>query len=1838
MARARAIACCLFLSLAAACTPQPTTPASPGAPALGVRASARGATPQGPVQVSYFAPEGETAAQVQVSVAFDRPMVALGSQVSADGVLQIEPKLSGKVRWVGSQTLVFEPFAPLPNATTFRVRVAQGLRALDGNTLQRELAFEFSTPEPRVERDEPGDGATRELPSRAFELAFNQPVSPERARELASVVVKTGAQTQPIEFEVTRPRPEDTKSVRISPKASLPLGSQVSLRLKAGLRGEEGPRPMVQDFVTSFEVYGPLGLAAGDPCGQAGRCSPGGGASIRFTNPVSVKDALKHLRFEPALRQPLRAYDEDYVSEYVYISQELAPETEYKVRVVGDLVDAFGNHFTGARTQILRTGPYEPWAAFLGYGDLIQAGTQKTLPLRLSNLAAPKLNLYALEAGDIDALVSGRASQPTRKPVVSALPSVGSKERRRIEVDPAPVLRDGKGVFLATVVDKKHGAEPLARSVLAITDLAPSLKFGARDGLVWLTTLSSTRAVPDAKVRVVDCGKNVASGKTDVQGMFRFKLSKQPECELFAIAEKDGDLSFTHQYGGVGPWDLSSRAGYEPQQDHSAYVFTERGVYRPGETMRVKGVLRAHGKDGLRNVQGKLKLRVADSQDREIHAEELELTEFGTFARSVRIPGSVSLGLVGITLTRGDETFHASAEVAEFRRAELEVEVRGERDELVRGEKAKLKVRGQYLFGAPVAGQSVVWSARRLERSARPSGERYEGYTWQDDTRWFEDVVEPESTALAGGEGTLDGHGELALEVPADMELTAGTAGLEVEATVNGLGGATAAGRAVLTVTPAAFLVGLKPGSTLITPGQKFPVELATAKLDGTPAASVPLTLSLERRTYATELKAGDAGRTEYVHTHKDELVDSCKVTTSKGLARCELAPKAPGLHFLRVKGQDARGRKVGAALALYAYGEGEVSWDENDGPLISLKADRALYQLGERAKVLVASPFEEAEALVTVEREGVLSVEHRHLSGKAQTLEIPVDTRFVPNAFVTVLLVRSAGAGADSTPAYRVGSVEIATDVSAHHLKVDVKPDAEEKKPGENLNVEFMVRDGRGQPVKAELTVFAVDEGVLSLTGYRTPDPFDTLYAPRSLSVWTADARGRLFSPPLGEENKGGESGGGGGEGGITLRKDFDAVAFYAPDVLSDEQGRAKVSFRLPDSLTRFRIMAVAVSKAAEVGAGDGAVRTKKPLMLRPALPRAIRVGDSLEAGAVVHNETAKDLDVELRAEIFGLTLQGERSRRVRVKHGEAQEVRFPLRAERAGEASLRFVAVAGAESDGLEAKRSVVLPNALEVVSTTGSTNERVTEAIAALQGVRTEAGGLEVRTSTTALGELESPARFLIDYPYGCTEQLASRLIGMAALHSLKQRGVLEVEGLDKRVEGTLGELERHQRSDGGFGLWSSEEWQLPPELTAFLTAYALFALEELRGAGFAVAPLVSERASTFLTEYLRGARDGKYAGLDQASVAFVLYALARTGQVDASYAATSFERRAQLDLASKVELAQVFAQAKRPDQTSALLDEVLTRLRVTADEAHLEENLGDDYDVIMSSDVRSTGQLILLLLERDPQHALLPRLARWLSSARELDGSWGTTQESAWGLLALARYVEKLEHGTPNLRASVRLGARTLGEAVLQGRKASQLFQVPMAELPRGGTAVALQKSGEGLLHYTMRLSYSRLELPKQPEERGFFVERLYERIDAAALARGETAGESSERAGTGDYVRVTLRVAVPSARRFVVIEDPLPVGLEPLNFAWLTESRAAAAALGLAQGPLDHSELRDTHVMFAATRLEPGLYQYSYLARASTPGTFVVPPACVEEMYHPETFGCTSSTSFEVRSR
>jgi uncharacterized protein YfaS (alpha-2-macroglobulin family) len=1801
------------------------------------------------VRVLHYGPQGEADAGAEISIVFDRPMLGLGADTSAAAALHIEPAVEGEAQWVGTQAIVFRPQRGFAMATSYRVAVSAGLRALDGQGLAEPCAFSFTTPAPALLAASPYDGERAVETTRTLELRWNQAVSAEDLAGVLRVEVQHRGARKAWPVRTERASADDPRLLRVVPVSPWPRAAKVAIHIAASLVGTAGPRPLGGEVHTAFHTFEPLTFGSDSPCGSDvnARCDPRGGVAIPFSNAVKLRDAAAALVFDPPLRTPPRGQDfGDVESSYLFLYEGLTPLTRYSVSVKAPLRDVFGQTWKTPRKLVFETGPFARTADLPSSGGLAEPLSHAALPLVLRNLprAEVRMNRLSVE-GLVQRLSHGDSAEaPPRMPPVRShrepLPKVGPAEERQLTLDVTPVLDNGKGAIEVDVAP--DGEEPLATRLLTYTDLAPTLKVAPHGGVVWVTRMGSASPVPDADVRVFACGVELASARTDAAGLARFSLAHEAQCGVVAVVTKDGDLSHVEQFAGLGPYALVSDSTDGEQNELDGFLFADRSVVRPSESLSLKGIVRRHTAAGLVIPKGTVTLEVVDAGDRSLLGKlPLPLSAQGAFDTAVTLPADVKLGRLQLRASIDDSTFGADVEVAEFRRAEMSAQLTAARGELVTGEPAKLHLTAEYLFGAKVTDQPFTWAARRLEGDVRPAGAAYDGFSFEDVRRYFALIQPPQATETQGGEGRLDAVGEASFETPLSSDGPGKAVRYELEAMVDGLGGASVSAQTLVEVTPAAFLVGVRAMSALAEQGKPIRAEAVAARLDGTRDVAQPISLSLERHVVEDVPETDGRGARVLVAKARTETVGRCRIA---GKAEsCELTPGQAGLHFLRAEAKDAQGRLTTASTTVYVYGGALAPTSISRGPVLEIRADKRSYQPGERARIVVPSPFARAEALISVEREGVLSVEQRSVGAGDVVIDMPVDARFEPNGFVSVLLVRPRGAPTandDGRPDYRIGVVELVTDTSAQKLSVEVLPAQAALAPGAELSVDLRVRDARGQGSAAELTVFAVDEGVLALTGYRTPDPYAHFYRSRGLAVWTSDARSELVvedeSGLVGE--KGGEEGGGGGAG---VRRDFRPLAYFNARVVTDGAGTAQVRFKLPDSITKYRVMAVAAAGARAFGAGAAAVRTQKRLSLRPALPRVLRAGDRALVGVAVHNETDTAMEVGVQLKADGVTLHEPQAQRLMLAPRSAREVRFAVSAERVGEAQLAFSASSGADTDALLIARHVLSPSVLETVTTVGQTEASHSESLGALSGLRDDVGGVRVRLSTSAITALAEVSEALRNYPYACTEQVASRLLGMGSLYALRARGY-DAEGVSQdSAARTLAELLRRQRPDGSFVLWPDQRYEDDPHFAAFLAAHAARALAAASAAGLPGATQGLASVGEYLAGYLRSEAGRDAPPRFDATRSFVVAALASAGRVDASIIATLFERRQDLALSSRTELFAAAAEAEAQAVAGAvrwvatLLTELAPKLHMTAQEAHLEADSDGGHTTYFASDLRTTSLFLMGLLRHDPRHVLVAPLARYLGTAKGRDGTWGNTHDNAWGLAALTRYADAVERATPDMTALVRLGERVVLRGELKGRSAEQTIRLPMRDLPPDGARVIVEKRGEGLLHHALSLSFARKEPPRTALARGFFITRRYERVKPVDLMRASPAFAAADAVSLGDYVRVVLQVVVPAARDFVLIEDPLPSGLEPVNTLFSTASGAAERALGLETGPFEHRELFDDRVAFAVRALSAGVYTYSYLARAVTPGAFVAPAAKVEAMYHPETMARTAASELRV---
>jgi uncharacterized protein YfaS (alpha-2-macroglobulin family) len=688
----------------------------------------------------------------------------------------------------------------------------------------------------------------------------------------------------------------------------------------------------------------------------------------------------------------------------------------------------------------------------------------------------------------------------------------------------------------------------------------------------------------------------------------------------------------------------------------------------------------------------------------------------------------------------------------------------------------------------------------------------------------------------------------------------------------------------------------------------------------------------------------------------------------------------------------------------------------------------------------------------------------------------------------------------------------------------------------------------------------------------------------------------------------------------------------------------------KLPDSLTRYRVMAVAASGPRSFGSGEATLVARLPLMVRPSAPRFLNFGDRFDLPVVVQNQTDDEMTVDVAVRARNADLTAGAGRRVVVAANDRAEVRFPMAAGSPGRARIQVGAAAGPAADAAEAELPVWTPATTEAFATYGQIDDGiVAQPVSAPAGAVAQYGGLEITTSSTALQALTDAVLYLVAYPFECAEQLSSRVLGVAALRDVL--GAFRADGLPAptEIEAAVGrDIERlsgMQNDDGGFGFWRRGEDSWP-----YVSIHAAHALARARAKGFLVPDDALQRSRHYLESIAR--RFPREYGPDVRRTlrAYALSVRALMDDPDPAQART-LVREAGVDGLSFEALGWLLpllaSSRATKDDAIAIRRRLANSVTETAAAAHFTVAYGDGAHLLLHSDRRADAILLEALIADSPENDLIPKLVEGLLGHRTA-GRWTNTQENVFVLLALDRYFATYERETPDFVARAWLGDRYAGAHEFHGRTTDRShLAIPMAYLGEGTgpSDLVLEKDGPGRLYYRIGLRYAPAHLVLEPLDRGFTVERTYEGVDDPADVRRDDDGTWRIRAGA--RVRVTLTMVASSRRYHVALVDPLPAGLEPMNPALAVTGTipdaggsgidvVGASGLGGPGRPghwwwwsrpwFDHQNLRDDRVEAFSTLLWEGVHTYAYVARATTPGTFVVPPTKAEEMYAPETFG------------
>ncbi|HMS59859.1 MAG TPA: alpha-2-macroglobulin family protein, partial [Tepidiformaceae bacterium] len=1188
------------------------------------------------------------------------------------------------------------------------------------------------------------------------------------------------------------------------------------------------------------------------------------------------------------------------------------------------------------------------------------------------------------------------------------------------------------------------------------------------------------------------------------------------------------------------------------------------------------------------------------------------------------------------------------------RKPEFQVEVAAGHGSYANGDTIDSTATASFFFGGALAGAKTEWSVLASPYYVRMKG--YEAYTFGETQRWR---YGPESVirdpVRASGTAVTNAGGVASFGVPAVLKGDEGAQQFTLAATVTDQSAQAVANSTTVTVHPASLYAGVKTNAYIGFAGEASRADVVTVDTEGRPQPNRAVRVLVYDRKWVTTKESTPDGARRYRSDPVDTLIETLSVTTdAKGLGSVSFTPKTTGTIRLVAEITDDRGRTARSATYLWVAGAGEASWRISNDDIIQLVADKERYEIGETAQVLVPTPFEGATGLVTVERGKILTREVRDFPTTSTTISIPITAKSVPNVFVSTVLYRPPTA-TDPVPRYKVGYVELPVSTATRALNVEVKSDRDQAKPGDTVRYTVRVTDSAGKGVRAEVSAAVVDKAVLSLAEDRSQTGLAAFWFERGLGVTTTSSMAvslNRSNDVISEPRQGGK--GGGGLEDDRLRQEFKNTAFWAPQLVTKDDGTLTVDVKLPDNLTTWRFQARAVSGDTLVGEGTNELMSTQPLLLRPALPRFLRVGDAVKLRLLVRNATkdASDVTVTLKAE--GVDVTGDLSHKARIAAGESAVMEWPANVTAEGTAKLTFTAKgSGGLSDAVVQEVPIALDVTPETMATGGVVaTESMTEAIYLPAYAILKGGSLNVSVQGTLVGSLSTELAAFAPFPvrwHEPSERIAGRIVAtIGVARSEKSQGI-DASGRMSTVASDVARLLARQRQDGGWAWCEAPACESVPQVTASV----LLALGEANREGVTVSDDQIGRAASYVGAYITRSVDLQKPA-DASEKAYMLYAIAAGRGAGEVYLSTMRALqdgyRAKLANWGRAYLLLAYKEAgvaKDDRYVSQLLNDLTAGMVPSATGNHWED---EGAKGAYMTTTRATALALNALVRVDPGHPLIEETVRWLMNARST-GGWETDIERAQAILALSEFAA----GTGELRGDFTFRALLDAREILTGRVQPGAAptplqkQVPLTELGAGKVTMfelAREATEFGRLYYTLALRYMTPAQGIESLNRGFAISREYSLLDGD--------GSRISKAKLGDTVRVKVTVMLPEDHTFVVAEDFLPAGLEPIDpqlkttdpklIALLEKERAETRPEKVSYwapwfhwyyNPWQQVDTRDDRVTLRATRLEKGVYEYIYYARATTPGDYFVAPAHVQDSYFPDLFGRSDSGRFVV---
>lgn len=1663
-------------------------------------------------------------------------------------------------------------------------------------------------------------------------------------------------------------------------------------------------------------------------------CNPMRGAAMVFSSPVFRSQIKNNILFSPRLdinsSSDIWANNGDYSSLWqehqkdgtyeIWLPVGLKAAADFSLKTqnpekskgIGQLglQDEFGRSLKEPIDINFRTNHRKPNFEIIHNNAVLEAKIESEIPLYVNNLNKITFNYRKLSPNGAEAGISSIQEIPNVQDVQFAIPF---KIRQMLAGKSGAVYGELSTEPLVTKSPNSH------RLFAQVTPYQLHVKLGHFNSTVWVTDLATGQPVDDAKVSIykdklteLNADKAVLSeavtssdgvaildGMEKLDPMLDLPNSWQDEYDkLFVRVDKDGEMAIMpisynfiiDSYRSVGEsvfYNTKKRYGHIV-----TWGTTAQGIYRIGDTMQYKLYVRDHDNRTLAAApKNGYNLKIIDPTGNKVHEiKELSLNEFGSYSGEFIIPKQASVGWYQFHLTNDFANKKSTNEnegetivwypikvlVSDFTPSPFKVTNQVNGDLFNSQANVEVSTQAKLHSGGAYTDTNVRITAM-LERSDFTSKDpiakdfifsSYLGDYYQNQVFQKMDHIDNK------------GENSVLFELP-KQNIYYGR--LMFESSVQDDRGKYVSSQAYANYAGVDRFVGLKTKDWVFESGKPANIDYIVTNEVGKPVAGTKVNIAIEKQeTKAAKVKsAGNSYLTEFTNHWVSKA--GCAGDSQTAPSICVFNPEEPGYYRAIASIKDTKGDDHNTTINIYVVGNGHVLWSESNDYSLEIIPEKSTYKVGDKARYLIKNPYPNAQAMITVERYGVIDHFVQTLEGSTPVVEFEIKPDYIPGFYLSIVIFSPRvdqpieGQVDLGKPSFRLGYLTVPIKDPYKEMLVTAKTDRQIYKPRDRvkltLHAEPRFKDKK-EPI--EIAVAVIDESIFDLVsgGKSYFDPYEGFYHLDGLDLRNYSLLTRLVGRQK-FEKKGANQGGDGGSD-LAIRNLFKFVSYWNPSIQTDSMGNAQVEFEVPDNLTGWRILALAVTPSDRMGLGDISFKVNKPTEVRPVMPNQITEGDSFDAGFSVMNRTDKKRDIVVNIKASGLLYDKKfpttLNKKITLEPYKRTTVWMPIQtkmvsAEKETElGKITFQVTAKDSKDGDKLEHALVINKrrSLETAANYGTTNQdKVEESIKFPKEIHTDVGSLSIIVSPSVIGNIDGAFKYMRDYPHSCWEQTLTKAV--VASHYINLRAYMpkdfEWKDANQLPEETLKAATNFQAPNGGMAYFIPQDNYVDP----YLSAYTALAFNLLKKSGYNIPEEVTNKLHGYLDNFLKHDTYPDFYDNGMASTirAVALAALAQNGKVSLA----DLERyRLHAPLMSLFGKTYFLQAAMQVNGAESIVNEIskliLSHASQSGGKFTFNEQVDDSYKRILSSPLRENCVILSTFIElgeraegKELVEDIPYKLVNMITQERGSKTHWENTQENLFCLNGLVDYVRVYENIKPNMDVTVTLDDKKFRETKFTDVKEAPVTFIKKIEStdPGRNAKATITRKGDGRLYYTTRISYAHLNEYDSYTNSGIEIKREYsvERNGKWELLKSPSELTQSE------LVRVDIFLSLPTARNFVVVNDPIPGGLEPVNRDLATTSivdankeifKAAESSLwfkysywisySASRWSFYHKELRHDSARFYSDYLPAGNYHLSYTAQAIAPGDFVIMPTYAEEMYNPDIYGRGITEQLRIRQQ